>query len=251
MRCLSAILAGLTALSFAGCSCDDEYEVSATAISERDAECGAYVLVPARYETVLEQVCIQEPSVQKQQIEAEYQTVSDTVVDVPGHWAESTTPAEFKDVTEQVLVTPGRKEWQKVPCAKVPLNSGELKGDAYCLVDIPPVYETRTKKITCKEACTQRTWVPPVYKTVERRVMVSAAREIDVPVEGKYEMRERKELVTPERWEWRWGNDCEPGEVDMGPRADRPSPPPPFPVGTSAGPPRTTEFFENYENQNR
>lgn len=238
MRCFPTILAGLAALALAGCSCGDtEVEVSAMHEPAAEKQCGAFVLIPAQYETVMEEVCVQEASVAKQQIEAEYQTVKDTVVETPGHWKETPCAAEFKTVNERVLVTPGRREWQKVPCAKVPIRGGEQRGDAYCLVDIPPVYENRTKQITTRAATTKREWVPPVYKTVERRVLITAAREIEVPVEAKYEMRERRELVSPARWEWRWGDECPPGEADLVPRAQEPSPPPPFPVSNPNLPP--------------
>jgi hypothetical protein len=239
MRCFSAILAGLTALTFAGCSCDDrEQEVSVYHERTGDLECGAFVLIPEKYETVMEEVCVQQPSVRKELVEAQYQTVCDTVVDQPGRWNEIAIPAEYKDVTEQVQVSPGRREWQKVPCAKVPLNAaaGEKRGDAYCLVDIPPQFETQSKRVVCREATVKREWIPPTYKTVERRVMVSAAREVEVPVEGRFEMRERRTLVSPSRWEWRWGSDCEPGEVDTAPKADQPSPAPPIPLGSSSPP---------------
>lgn len=230
MRGYMIVLAGVT-LSLAGCgTCDSGRKTTAHVERSASQECGAYVWIPPRYETVTEEVCVQEASVQTQEIEAQYQTVSDTVVETPGHWEDCSTPAAYKDVTERVLVKAGYKQWQKVDCASVELNQGEQRGDAYCLVDVPPQYETRTKKVLCTEACTKRNWIPPVYKTVERRVMVSAARQVECPVAPKYEARSKQTLVSEGRWEWRWGTECHATE-DNSPRATQASPPPPFSVG--------------------
>lgn len=231
MRHLLAFTIGLMAVAIAGCSqCESKSDESAALDVKQ--ECGSYVLVPAQYDTVTELVCVQQPSVQKQQVEAQYQTVTDTVVDTPGHWSDSATAAVYKDVSERVMVSPGRKEWRKVDCSDVELNPGEERGDAYCLFDVPPVYENRVKKVLCSDATSKRTWVAPVTRTVERRMLVTAAHEIDRPIEPKYESRTRQQLSTEARWEWRWGEKCSTDETEHAyPRASRASPPPPFEVG--------------------
>jgi hypothetical protein len=242
-RNLIIAAAAVAGLSMAGCCSSKKTVRTETASAdcnietrEETQECGAYVYIPPRYETVSEQVCVQEASVQTQQIEAEYKTVCDTVVDQPGHWKDCPVPAQYKEVTETVLVSPGRKEWRKVPCASVNLNNGEQLGDAYCLVDIPPKYECRTKRVECAAACNKREWVPPTYKNVERRVMVSAARTVEIPIEPKYETRNRQQLVADGRWEWRWGVECKVDQnyADLAPRATEASPAsPPFQIGSS------------------
>lgn len=231
MRGYLIVLAGVM-LSLAGCgNCETSRRETARVEHTSIQECGAYVWIPPRYENVTEEVCVQEASVTTQQIEAQYQTVQDTVVDTPGRWEDCSTPAQYKDVTERVLVKAGYKEWQKVNCASVELNPGELRGDAYCLVDVPPQYENRCKKVLCTEACTKRNWIPPTYKTVERRVMVSAARQVECPIPAKYETRSKQQLVSEGRWEWRWGSECVDVEDENVPRATQPSPAPPFSVG--------------------
>jgi len=244
MRSITTIFLALGAVMISSCGTCGESRHETVAREDSDQRCGSYVLVPARYETTTEQVCVSEPSVKKQQIEAQFQTVSDTVVDVPGHFVEHTTPAQYKDCTERVLVSPGHKEWKKVDCSAIELKPGEQRGDAYCLVDIPPVYENRTKSVLSCAACTKRDWVAPVYKTVERRVMVSAAREIESPVEARYETRTKQTLVSAAHWEWRWGTTCPADERDTSPRA-KGSPPPPFAVGTPVSTTTAPAFNES------
>jgi len=238
-RFMTILTAGAAALSIAGCRCGETTtETHARVDVQTEQECGAYVLIPAKYETVTEQVMTSQPSVTKQQIEAKYEVVKDTVIDQPGHWKECNTPAEYKTVSEQVLVKPGHKEWRKVDCTKVEINPGEQRGDGYCLVDVPPVYENRAKQVLCTEACSRREWVAPTTKCVERRVMVSAPREIEIPVEPKYESRTKQVLVSEARWEWRWGTECVDVGTDTTPKATQPSPAPPFPVNTPTAPSR-------------
>jgi hypothetical protein len=260
MKQLTAI-AGVLVLSLAGCRCleDDFCDTSSTTVCEEGRltsareevkECGAYVFIPAEYETVCEEVCVQPASVRKELVPAVYETRHDTVIDKPGYWKECVIPAEYKDVTEEVVLASARREWRKVDCADVNLKPGEQLGDAYCLVEIPAVKECRTKKVLCKPESVKREWVPPVYKTVARQVLVCDAYEKEIPCPPKYENRTRQELVREARWEWRWGDECPTDEM-MPPKASQPSPPPPFEVSDG----QLTSFPRNsaapsYENRN-
>ncbi len=232
MRHFFTVLAGATALSLFGCSClDDEVAAGPNEPTVSTKECGGYVLIPATYETVGEQVTVQQAGVTKLHVDPTYQTCRDTQVETPGHWVETSTVAVNRQVNEQVLVTPARKEWQKTTCADVGLRAGEQRGDSYCLVEIPAVYETRTRSVCSTPASTNRQWVAPVYKTTERQVMVTAGYDKEVPVEARTETRTKQVLVAEARWEWRWGTACPKGEMEAGTPANMASPAPPFSVG--------------------
>lgn len=261
MKQLTAI-AAVMVLSLAGCRCiEDDFCGSSETVCEEGRltaatttkECGAYVLIPPKYESVCEQVCVQPASVRKERVEAVYETRHDTVVEKAGYWKECTTPAQYKDVSEEVVLVAARKEWRKVECADVDVKPGEQLGDAYCLVEIPAVKECRTRKVLCAPECTKREWVPPVYKTVARQVLVCDAYEKEIPIEAHYENRTRQELVSEARWEWRWGGEC-PTDEPMPNKATQPSPAPPFPVSSGDGQltsaPRTN-FDVNNNDQNR
>lgn len=246
MRLLTAILAGAFAIPFIGCSSTDCKTRSTnpcgsgtTAQAERSAgECGAYVLIPAVYEEVCEDVEVESARVDKVRVEAVYQTVSVQELVTPGRWTQEVIPAAYRNETEQVMVTPARKEWRKVPCADVDIRTGEKLGDAYCLVEIPAVFKTQTKQCLVTAACTKRDYIPAVYRTVNREVLVHEAYDKEIPVAAKTASRSSQRLVTPARWEWRWGDECPSDEREMPPKASEPSPAPPFPVGSAL--PNTT-----------
>ncbi len=232
MRFFMMVFAGASVLLFAGC-CGLQ-EGNTVSVNEpgmpQSQECGGYVLIPAKYETVCEQVTVEAAGVRKVRVDAEYKTCSDTVVTTPGRWIETPVAATTKDVTEQVLVSPARREWRRTDCVNVNLQTGEQRGDAFCLVEVPAVYETRTRCVPCTPASVKREWVPAVYQTVDRQVLVCAAYDKEVPIDAKCESRSKQVLVEAARWEWRWGTECPPDEHDRGPRSTESSPPPPFPV---------------------
>jgi len=247
MRQSLTILAGALLLSFAGCASDcykgdascnecDECNVTTARVETSSKECGAYVLVPAAYETVCEQVEVEPARIEKQRCEAIYETVTVKELVTPGRWAEEVIPAAFRTETERVMVTPARREWRKVPCAAVDVKAGEKLGDAYCLVEIPAVYSNQTKQCLTQAACTKRNYIPAVYRDVERQVLKHDAFDKEIPIPAKFESRSSQRLVTPARWEWRWGGECPSDEREMPPKASEPSPAPPFPVGGGAQP---------------
>lgn len=239
MRTTLLILSGALALTFFGCAsdcatqCDDSTVIDARADSVGGKQCGAYVLIPATYETVCEEVEVEAARVDNEKIAAVYQTVTVKELVTPGRWTQEVIPAAYRTETERVMVTPARREWQKVPCASVNLQSGEKLGDAYCLVEIPAVYSNQSKQCLTTAACTKRNYIPAVYRDVQREVLVREECSREIPIPAKSTTRTSQRLVTPARWEWRWGDECPADERDMPQKASEISPAPPFPVGGS------------------
>lgn len=232
--------AGLFGLTSCTCSTEAVCEepcgpaVQTTAVATTK-ECGGYVLIPAEYENVCEEVCVQPASVRKEHVEAVYENRCDTVLDTPGRWVETACPPVTKEICERVMVKPARREWKKVPCVNVNLRPGEKAGDMYCEVELPPEFENRTRTIVASPGTTKREWIPPTYKQVERKILVSAAYEKEIPCPANFESRSKQVLVREAHWEWRWGNECPTGEGPLPATAvaNIPSPPPPVPLGST------------------
>jgi hypothetical protein len=68
-------------------------------------------------------------------------------------------PAEYETVTEQVEVSPSRTEWTRVECAT---GSGEC----WALVEIPAVFETRSRQRLVREAYETLQYSPAVFENV-------------------------------------------------------------------------------------
>lgn len=219
-----------------------------------DGNCGTWVLIPAQFRTVTDQVLVKPAGVDRVFIPPTYKTMTERLVVTPESFRDIPIPASYKTITEQVLVTPesfrdipipaayktvtehvmvspARKEWRKVDCTEVDLAPGEIQGDSYCLFDVPPVFEDRTRQVLERPASSRREMIPAVYKTVEKQVMdrpASVRHEIipavfkDVtkqvqtgggrweehPYPAAYKTVERQEKVSDARWEWRLSHEC-------------------------------------------
>ncbi len=94
------------------------------------------------------------------------------------------TAATFRTVSEKILVSPARTEWKKGkgPIQKIDTITGEIM----CLVEVPAVYKTITKRIIEQPASVRSIEVPARTKTISRRVVDQPATTRSVTVAATY-----------------------------------------------------------------
>lgn len=173
-------------------------------------EVWCYVRIPAVTRTVNEQVCVRPASTNKVWVPEETRQVTEQVCVRPAATRQIPIPAEFRDVPEQVCVAPGRQEWRRVDCAsKANLNAEEQLGECWTLAQIPPQYETKTKRVMVRPASSRTETIPAEYSTQTKTVVVRPGYHQDVPVPAQYENRSKVVTVSQPRWEWRRSTECE------------------------------------------
>lgn len=198
-------------------------------LNPEPGKCYEKVLVPARYETVQEQVVDRPgrterrviPAVYGEEVQQEllcaervetttvpatYRTFTETVLVRPAGYRTETIPAVYETISEQVLVREAHMEWRRgVLVENRPTAAGYTQvtptGEVLCYVLIPAEYGVRTRQVLRTPARTVRVAVPAETRTVtrqvidrpehvERRVVPAQYRSVRVPV-----------LVSPERIE--------------------------------------------------
>ncbi len=152
-------------------------------------------IIPARYETVTERVLVQEESTRLEVIPATYKWVEERVLVKPATQRLVKVPATYGTESEKVLVKAAHTEWRKGtgPIQKVDDATGEIM----CLVEVPAVYKTVTKRVIKTPATTRTIDEPAVYKTVKKKVVDNAATTRQVVIPAKYKTVKVTKLVTP------------------------------------------------------
>lgn len=206
--------------------------------SAKAGQCWGRVRIPAKYETKTERVMVRpastrvvatqgkyawttkrvvarEASERVRVIPARYRTVKERVKVAPAQYKVVSTAARFRTVTERVMVTPARTKWiPKTTCRGPgcrPLaykSHKSWKHSAYgkyqvttimCLVRVPAVYKTITKRVLVSDGSSRRVMVRPAqYSTVTKRVIDEPARVVREKVPATYKtVRVREEVVAP------------------------------------------------------
>ena len=75
-------------------------------------------------------------------------------------------------------------------------------GECWCMVDVPAVTKTVSKRVMTKPASTREIEEPAQYQTVSKKVLVEPSHEDRSPIPAETENVSRKELVTPSRVDW-------------------------------------------------
>ncbi|WP_158608383.1 peptidoglycan-binding domain-containing protein [Stagnimonas aquatica] len=171
----------------------------------RPGECFALVRVPAQYRDRL-QVVQQSPASESLEVRPRrYALSSERYVQREAYEQTELEPAGsrggYELLSEQVLEQPARLVWKRGsgPVQRI----DQATGDIYCLVEEPAVYRTVSRPVQKAPSGLRRVVVP------EQMASRPAARLIDpgsverVQVPAQLETRWERELLTPERYEWR------------------------------------------------
>lgn len=190
-------------------------------------QCFARILIPARYETVREQVLaseaterleveparyewgeervlIAEAGERIEVVPATYRTVTETVTVEPERLEVRTVPAQYETRSERVLVREGYTAWRKgegligdeMYGGTVTDVRGTPTGEIMCLIEVPPEYDTVEREVMVAPARTERVRVPAVTRTVTKRVVDTPATTRTVAIPAQYEtVRVRREVA--------------------------------------------------------
>ena len=153
---------------------------------------------PAKYQTTTEKVLASEASERVQSIPARYRTVSKRILVSEGTERLVQTPAQYKNVTQRVQISPARTEWKKTKCGDRGCNQSEV----VCLVEIPPVYNTVTKKVVATPASTRKVTTPPQYRTVQVQELVQPATSRAIPIPATYKTITKRAKVQDASYFW-------------------------------------------------
>lgn len=158
-------------------------------------KCYARCLVEDKYTYVNETVVDQPRMVTKMKLPALYMTVYDTVVVTPASTKSYTVPAEYEYVKEQVMVTPTTSKWVKGKADAGCLSANPADCQVMCLVEVPAVYKTISKKILKNQAYTRQESIPMQYKIVTREVIVEPAKVVDIVTPASYKTVQKRVLA--------------------------------------------------------
>ena len=174
----------------------------------KPGECYARVFIPPQYETITEEMLVQEAGAQVEVIPAEYEWVEDQVLVQEESRTLAIVPAEYNWVETQVMVSPATRKtvaqealydwaeeevlvkeahtvWKKGVGLSEELDNGT--GEILCLVEVPAEYKTVRKKVLIQPAGVRTVDHPAEYKTVRKKVMVSPPRTVEEVVPAVYE----------------------------------------------------------------
>ena len=153
---------------------------------------------PAKYQTTTQKVLASEASQRIEAIPAKYKTVTKRILVSEGTEKLVKSPAQYKNVSERIQVSPARTEWKKTKCGDRGCNQSEV----VCLVEIPAVYNTVTKKVVAKPAATRKVTTPAQYKTVKVQELVQPASSRAIPIPATYKTVTKKAKVQNAAYSW-------------------------------------------------
>jgi len=172
----------------------------------KSGECYARVFIPARCETVSEQVMTRAASERVETIPAKYEVVEERVMVKPASKRIEEVPAEYKMVDEKVLVEPAHTEWREGRGSVEKMDAAT--GKIMCLVEVPATYKTVQKQVLLKEATTREVEIPAQYEMQKVNKMVEPAHENRIQIPAEYKTVTRTEKVADGYLEWQKVEGC-------------------------------------------
>jgi len=161
--------------------------------------------IPAKYDTVQEQVLISQASSRIETTPARYEMVEKSVMVREAYSRLETIPAVYETVTEQILDKPAHKVWKKGtgPIQKINESTGEIM----CLVDVPATYKIISKRVKVSDASTRKIEVPAQYKTIKVKSLVASASENVIDIPAKYSSVSKRQKSSDVEFVWHDVND--------------------------------------------
>ncbi|HUL23847.1 MAG TPA: PRC-barrel domain-containing protein [Thermodesulfobacteriota bacterium] len=201
-----------TAPFWASCGCGAE-AVNFGSLTEpalpsfaKPGECYARVYIPARCETVSEQVMTRAASERVETIPAKYEVFEERVMVTPASKKIEAIPAEYKTVEEKVLVEPAHSEWREGRGSVEKMD--QATGKIMCLVEVPATYKTVQKQVLVKEASTREVEIPAQYEMRKVNKMVEPSHENHIQIPAEYKTVTRTEKVADGYLEWQKVEGC-------------------------------------------
>ncbi len=156
--------------------------------------------IPARYETVTEEVLASEASTKIETSPAQYEWVEESVLVSEASFRMEEVPAVYETVSETVVDVPAHTIWKKGtgPIQRI----DEATGEIMCLVEVPATYKTISKRVLKSGPTTRRVEIPAQYETVKVRKLVSAAQQQVVEIPASYKTVSRTEKIADASFVW-------------------------------------------------
>jgi len=177
-----------------------KYQTISEQVLKRDAA-ERFEVLPARYESGTETVLVKEASTQLEVIPAVYGKVEERVLVKPASTKIVEVPAVYETVSERVLDKPAHTAWKKGPAtlqsANVLSQSTTDTGEIMCLVEVPASYKNVQKRVLVTPARTNTIEIPAEYKTVTKTVVKQPATTREVLIPAKYDTVAVTKLVAP------------------------------------------------------
>ena len=158
-------------------------------------------IIPARYKSGTETVLVKEASTKLEVVPAVYGTVKERVLVKPASTKIVEVPAVYETVNERVLDKPAHTAWKKGPAtlqsANVLSESTTDTGEIMCLIEVPASYKNVQKRVLVTPARTSTVEIPAEYKTVTKTVVKQPATTREVIIPAKYDTVAVTKLVAP------------------------------------------------------
>ena len=152
-------------------------------------------VVPATYATATKKVLTKAESFKLVTVPATYKYTTEKIMVSPEKTALVKVPAKYGTESEKVLVKTGYTMWKRGTGPVTKINNGT--GEIMCLVEVPPVYKTVTKRVMTTPPTTKEVKTPAVYKTVKTKVVDRPATTKKVMIPAVYSTIKVKTLATP------------------------------------------------------
>ena len=140
--------------------------------------------LPAKYETVDQQVLVSEPTSKVIISPAQYRTSEKQVLVKEASSRLVNVPAVYGWEEETLVDKPAHTIWKKGagPMQRIDESTGEIM----CLVEVPATYKTIRKRVLKTPAATRTVEIPAEYKTVKVREMVSGPQDTMTEIPARY-----------------------------------------------------------------
>ncbi len=155
---------------------------------------------PAKYETVNEEILASAESESISVIPATYRSVEKTILVSEASSKVVQLPATFKTETSRMLVKPAHTIWKKGtgPVQRIDSATGEIM----CLVEVPAVYKTISKRVIDTPATVRTVEIPAQYKAVKVTELVSSASEERTKIPATYKTLSRRNKISDASVVW-------------------------------------------------
>lgn len=159
---------------------------------------------PARYEETTKEVLVKEESEEIKIAPAQFEETEETVVVVQASQKKVYRPAEYETIEEKIEVEPAKAVWKKGegPIQKIDYSTGEIM----CLVQVPAVYKTISKKVLKAASTIDLVQIPEETKAVKVNKLVSDATIDKVKIPAEYKTVKLTNKVADASFTWTAGS---------------------------------------------
>ncbi len=165
--------------------------------------CYKEYFTPARYEETTKEVLVKEESEEIKIAPAQFEETEETVVVKQASKKKVYRPAEYETIEERIEVEPAKAVWKKGegPIQKIDYSTGEIM----CLVQVPAVYKTVSKKVLKTPSVIDLVEVPEEVKAVKVNKLVSDATIDKVKIPAEYKTVKLTNKVADASFTWTAG----------------------------------------------